>query len=222
MRTNKVQFTVKSSDIAYMHVQIGATAFGAYQINKEFCSTRGHLTEAEISQLQDSFQINEGTELLSHEVGGDITYTTTETQSNLTKLQSAFVIKEVPSTNLLPPDCVRNHLYIHNGSLSSTGGILLQSYNKCALLAIPIESPGQYILSANKTIAIGNKVFGIFGKGLFVDENGVYVGGNYSFTGASGVPVGIDPSKATISGEGTTRVRFNILDESIKTLYIPL
>lgn len=219
MGTNAVTFTVKDSSIAYMHVQIGANQWAGYEINEDF-NTRGHLTEEEIAQIQNSFQINEGTELLEYSEGGDYTYTVMETQSNLTKLQDAFSEKIIPSTNLLNPAYALNHKYIANSGLSSSGAPILSTYNRSCLLEIPIEL-GSYILHS-ENVTINNKSFGYFGEAIFCDKDKKYITGKYSYKSSSGVTVGYDTSKVTYTGAKTTTVNFTILDENIKYIYIPL
>ena len=227
MGTNAVTFKVVDESIAFMHVQLGYLECKSpvYQLDTtyEFWRTKGGLTEEQSQALIDSFQINEGTTLLEYEEGGDKTYTVTEVQSNLTQLQDAFTVKKIYSTNLLDPSYARNNVYISNNGLNTTTGgpkITSGTAYPCAMLVIPV-STGQYILNSN-TIKIGNSTFGYFGQSLFVDTDGKYVCGNYQYTSASGVPVGVDTSKVTISGEGTTKLSFNIIDPSIAYIYIPL
>lgn len=216
MRTSKVQFTVIDPNIAYINVQIGAETFGKYQLNRDFISTRGHLTDAEVEQLENSFQINEGDTLLEYEVGGDYVYTEPEIRSNLTKIQSLVSEKIIPSTNLLDPAYAVNHKYI------STTTFAFYTYARSAMLKIPIKSTGKYILYSNSVMPIGNKEFGYFGKCVFTDADNKYVCGNYGFSPDSGIVVGCDPSKVTVSGEGTTELTFQILTDQIKFMHVPL
>jgi len=227
MGTNAITFEVKDSSICYMNVQLGFLECKSpiYQLDTtlEFWQTKKGLTDAQCNALINSFQINEGTKLLDYEEGGDYTYTETEVQSNLTKLQSAFQIKQIPSTNLLDPAYARNHYYIYNGGLNSDGSPRLvpqgNSY-PCCMLVIPVQK-GQYILDSTAT-KIGNGEFGYFGKCVFVDASHKYVCGRYEFTPASGVTTGIDSSKVSISGENTTRLSFEIKDDTVSYIYIPL
>lgn len=222
--TNAMTFEIKDKDIAYMHVQIGADSFGQYQLNSDFSKIRGHLTESEIEQIINSFQINEGEKLLAYEVGGDYKYTEMESQSNLTKIQSAFTEKSIPSTNLLHPrKNVHNHIYINNQSLNTDGSIKLFSGTRSALLELPIDGVGMYYLSSpSDEVAIGNKTFGRFGKLVFTDENNVFITGNYGYNAAAGVPTTFDNSKVLVSGSDTKFVTIKVLDEKIKKVFTPL
>jgi hypothetical protein len=89
-----------------------------------------------------------------------------------------------------------------------------------AILKIPV-TVGSYVLNS-EAVKINNATFGYFGRGVFVDKSDKFVCSNYGYTSASKVPVGIDTSKVNISGEGTMRLIFNIIDPSIAYIYIPL
>lgn len=222
--TSAMTFEIKNSEIAYMHVQIGSDSFGQYQLNNDFSKTRGHLTDAEIEQIINSFQINEGPNLLEYEEGGDYKYTELEAQSNLTKIQSAFTEKSIPSTNLLNPNkSVHNHKYVNNQSLASDGSIRIMNGNKAALLELPINGKGMYYLSSpSDAVSFGNKTFGRFGNIIFTDENNGFITGNYGYNVNSGVSNILDSSKVLVSGCGTTLITIKILDDKIKKAFVPL
>ena len=218
--TTAMTITIIDETISFMNVQIGISAFKTYQINSDFCTTRGYLTDEEISQLQNSFQINEGTELLEYEEYGDYDYIEDVVESNLTKLQSAFTTVKVESTNLLDPvNHVQNHIYITNGKLNN--GIPPKgSYGRSALLYFPV-GVGQYVLHSNALLEFGNKKFGYFKHLIFTDIDDKVITTNYTFNGGD-ISTTLDNTKAIVSGGGTPTLRFEILDENIKNVYIPI
>lgn len=219
MQTSAIQVQVIDERISYITIQIGSVAFNNFQINTNFATTRGHLTDAEVEQLQNSFQINEGTELLEYEAG-DYNYTVIENHSNLTKLASAFEEEIIPSSNLLNPvDFVYNHRYIANGSFMLDGSILMYGYPNSALLIIPVKK-GTYVLYSNEEMSIGNSTFGYFGEPTFTDEAGIVISSTYRFDASLGVTS--DTNKVIVSGATTTKLTFKILDDSIQKVYIPL
>lgn len=222
MQTNSVQFTVIDENIAQMHVMVGCNDFWKYQIEKstDFVN-RGRLTSEEISILQNSFQINEGISLLPYEEGGDYKYTVTETQSNLTKLQSAFSQKEIPSDNLLNPAYARNAVYTMGNSKDEDGKPKFQSIYYAASLVIPVQV-GSYILHQKENVVIGDRTFIGFARCYFTDKDGYYITGNYPFQSHLGFEVGIDGTKAMLSGDMTNTVSFTVIDENIKYIVVPI
>ena len=221
LQTNAMQIEIIDENIAYMHIQVGCNKFWKYQIEStsDFIN-RGGLTSDEISQLQNGFQINEGTSLLAYEKGGDYTYTEMETQSNLTKLQSAFSLKEIPSTNLLQPIYAKNKQYTVSNYIEKGKPYISPTHNE-AILIIPV-SVGEYTLHSKSETTIEDRTFGYFGKVYFTDADGGYITGNYGFTSSTGFNVGVDTTKAEVSGELTSTLKFTVLDESIKYIIVPL
>ena len=123
-----------------MHVQIGSNEFSnpTYQIDSEFAVTRGYLTDDEIQTL--FFSNGEGNTLLDYEEFNDYLYI--DKESNLTKLQSAFTLIPVPSSNLFDPvNYIVNHAYISSTSLSTTnpGAPSTPTYGRSCLIKIPVE-----------------------------------------------------------------------------------
>lgn len=227
MGTDAVTINIKDESIAFMHVQLGFVECKSpvYQLDttKEFIQKKGGLTDEQAQSLINSFQINEGTEILEYEEGGDETIVVKEVQSNLTKIQNAFTEKIIPSSNLLDLKYVYNQKYILNGKLNNNGGPLITSSTTypSALLKIPLSGVGNYFLTGyEKTIENGS--FGYFGNPIFTDVDDVYVCGTYAYTSASGVEVGLDETKVSIAGVGTSNFSFTIKDDSIKYIYIPL
>lgn len=220
MGTSAVTFTVVDESIVKMCIQIGANKFDKYQVASPYASqfcARGHLSDAELAQIQNSFQINEDMELHPYDEFGDYQYTSVEIQSNLTKLQDAFTDVKVTSTNLFDPkEYVVNHKYIAN-SLTN-GKARLLSENAAAVLQIPIEA-GNYVLHSNGNPTFGNKKFGYLGKVVFLDEDLNVITNNYTFRNETNI---IDTAKARVTGTGTNTLQIKIIDKNIKYMWLPL
>lgn len=231
MGTSCVTFTVLDKSIVRVHIQIGSwetslpssSGYGNsvnFLLDTEFC--KRYLTDDEIQQLQDGFQINEGDTLLEYEEFNDHTYIEQVTESNLTKLQAAFTVTPVPSSNLFDPvNYIINHAYISSTGLSETnpGAPAISTYGRSCLIKIPVDTKS-YVLHLNEKITIGNKEFCTFGGYLCLDENDVIICGTYPFTRVSGIEA--DASKAFVSGTGTSTLTFTIFDPSIKYLMMPV
>lgn len=221
--TNALTFTVIDESITHVQIQVGSESFGQYQVKTEFV-TRGCLTDDEVAVLQNSFQINEGSQLLDYEEFGDYSYTELVAQSNLTKLQdaieAAFSVKEIPSTNLLDPSYVYNHQFVRNYT-TGNNEVVLGTDNRYALLKIPVEV-GSYVLSS-KITEIGNSTFGYFGLPIFLNDRfEVVTSAKYPFKAETGLYVDIDATKVYTNGIKSNKFTFEIFDETIKWLYIAL
>ena len=228
--TSKIRFTVLDESIRSVHIQIGSwnvandASAKYYQINADFSNNR-YLTAAEIQQIQDSFQINEGNVLLEYEEFSDYTYIEKVTESNLTKLQSAFTLIPIPSSNLFDPvNHIVNHSTISGTTLSYTtpGAPLVSYYGRSCLIKIPVETKS-YVLHLNEQMTIGNKEFCTFGRYLFLDENDVIICGTYPITVKdTGYSPKEDKTKAVLTGVGSTTINFTVYDSNIKYLMLPV
>lgn len=228
--TSKIRFTVLDESINKVHIQIGSwdvandTSAKYYQINAGFSNNR-YLTDAEIQQIQDSFQINEGDVLLEYEEFSDHVYIEKVTESNLTKIQSAFTLIPIPSSNLFDPvNHIVNHSTISGTTLSYEieGAPLITTYGRSCLIKIPVETKS-YVLHLNEKMTIGNKEFCTFGRYLFLDENDVIVCGTYPITVKdTGYSPKEDRTKASLDGVGTETLTFTIYDPTIKYLVLPV
>lgn len=227
--TNCIIITIKDESIKYINVQIGVPAWGGFQINNDF-NTRGHLTETEIATIVNSFQINEGTELLPYEEYWYEEYTEIGVESELTRIENTFTKEKILSTNILQPTWFLNHVYMqYNKSLNvgDDGNYKFEAdnYKRGAMLQIPV-SVGNYVLCANDLQTVGNKQFGYFGQVYFVNALGNIV--TYK-SAVAGNPYFIkypdflnDPTKADATGYGTNTLKISILDESITEMYVVL
>ena len=227
--TSKIKFTVLDESINKVHIQIGSwnvasdTSAMYYQINANFCQR--YLTDTEIQQIQDSFQINEGDTLLEYEEFSDYTYIEKVTESNLTRIQSAFSSVPIPSSNLFDPvNYVLNHSTISSTLLSYTtaGAPFVSTYGRSCLIKIPVETKS-YVLHLNEKMTIENKEFCTFGRYLFLDENDVIVCGTYPITVKdTGWSPKEDKTKAVVTGIGTETLNFTVYDPNIKYLMLPV
>lgn len=221
MWTNAVTFTVLDETITHMHVQVGCSSWGSYQVNANFVN-RGALTEEEATRLQNSFQINEGTELKPYDEFGDEPYIELVSESNLTKLEdvvnAAFSVKEIPSTNLLNPNWVSNKQFIRN--YLNNGKVVVATDKKYALMQVPI-SVGEYVFSS-PLVTIGNSTFGYFNPPILTDENNTVIAADYPFRDEAGIERGYDPEIAVVIGAKSNKMIVKILDERIKYAYIAL
>ena len=224
MGTSKITFTVLDESITKVHIQIGThnIVSPSWQIDATFASER-YITDDEIQQLQDSFQINEGEVLLDYEEFSDYIYTEKVTESNLTKLQSAFTTVSVPSSNLFDPvNFVVNHSYISSTTLSESGAPEVSKYGRSCLLKIPVETKS-YVLHLDEKMTIRNKDFCTFGGYLFLDENDVIICGTYPFTNSEiASQIKADTTKAYLAGTGTSTLNFSVYDSNIKYLMLPI
>lgn len=227
MGTSMIKFTVYDESIDRVHVQIGSNEFSnpTYQIDSEFAVTRGYLTDDEIQTLQDSFQINEGNTLLDYEEFNDYLYIDKVTESNLTKLQSAFTLIPVPSSNLFDPvNYIVNHAYISSTGLSTTnpGAPSTPTYGRSCLIKIPVEKKS-YVLHLTETVTIGNKDFCTFGHYLLLDKDDKIICGSYPFSNSElRAQIQPDTTKGHVSGMGTETLKFSIYSDDVKYILFPV